>query len=231
MSTKITSASSPEFARAWQNYIQTEDENGINAVQRFVYDLVTEVTLANGQNQNSRVVDFGCGTGTFFKECSRRGHPMKNYYGFDINPDLIKQCQNEALENAKFAVLDTGCSASVSQLDDSMDIDLVVLIRLLNYLSDEQVKWFLEFIIQKFRTSVFVIALPIERSVQLQPSDKLSAIPCKLEFEGIAETQYLRHITQYEATLRKLGVSVVRVKSVDLREAGEPTHCATYGIL
>lgn len=78
-----------------------------------------------------KVVDAGCGTGSALEFL-----PSVNYFGFDPNPDYIREARSRYGSHAEFLCGDAG-SPQVRQL--SQDADLFFSLGVLHHLTDPQI--------------------------------------------------------------------------------------------
>lgn len=73
------------------NSVDISDENlsGMGPLRN--QEIRHDALLAIGHMRDSRVLDIGCGTGTFYRHAIRRGITGMEYWGIDIVPGLISQ--------------------------------------------------------------------------------------------------------------------------------------------
>ena len=69
-------------------------------------NIILDKILQNTENEKSSIADIGCGYGRLYEIIKERNLNDKvQYYGFDINKNLINFCKNKKdLKNAKFSV-------------------------------------------------------------------------------------------------------------------------------
>ena len=69
-------------------------------------NIILDKILQNTQNEKSSIADIGCGYGRLYEVIKERNLDKKfQYYGFDINQNLINFCKNNKdFENVEFAI-------------------------------------------------------------------------------------------------------------------------------
>lgn len=73
---------------------------GSDEQQSYRFAQVLRATVLDGKS----VLDIGCGFGDFFSSCSDVGCRLKDYTGWDINPDLIAEAKRQH-PSSSFTVL------------------------------------------------------------------------------------------------------------------------------
>ena len=69
-------------------------------------NIILDKILQNTKNEKCSIADIGCGYGRLYEIIRDRNLDNKfQYYGFDINQNLINFCKNnKGFENVKFAI-------------------------------------------------------------------------------------------------------------------------------
>ncbi|MDD2822974.1 MAG: class I SAM-dependent methyltransferase [Candidatus Daviesbacteria bacterium] len=100
--------------------------------------ILSLLNLQKAEDNSVKVVDYGCGNGLLLSYLVKR--KIKEYIGFDINKESILEAKRKYHnKNISFLLL----SRNKKMFERMKSVDLLVLIGVLQYLSEEEIDWLL----------------------------------------------------------------------------------------
>ncbi len=206
---------------AWLDYLR--EEEGLGRHNPLFSRLALEI-LADfyrlGLSSPFCIVDIGGGEGGLLEALLYSGLDVRSYTILDREPKLLEIAKSRASNVPVSAVkLDlealTG-SPNSEVLRRSLEVDLVCMVRILNYLPDSAVAGLQDALAASHaRAALLVIPAELDGTEQAEQ---------EIEFHGTTVAQYRRPMSAYAVFLRGAGFTMILEKSIGVEQYSGPTH-------